>query len=98
MPVETFELSTREPDVAHTVLTDLYCPERAMRFSGVSSSFALQIRTATGGDLAADRLRFIAGMQRLRPPQAELLVADPVVGIRPGLRDGEEGLTPGGEG
>ncbi|MGY1615732.1 AraC family transcriptional regulator [Geodermatophilus sp. SYSU D00691] len=80
MPVEVVELSIREPDVAQAVLTELYHPERPLAFSGVRGSFTCEIRSATAGDVGADRLRFTAGMRCAVTPLSELVVASPVSG------------------
>ncbi|MGX5653603.1 AraC family transcriptional regulator [Geodermatophilus nigrescens] len=80
MPVETFELSTREPDIAQASLTELYGLERPLGFSGVDSSFTCQIRFAAAGDLGADRLRFSASTRCTVPPLDTFMVASPVGG------------------
>ncbi|PWW20886.1 AraC-like DNA-binding protein [Geodermatophilus normandii] len=80
MPVDTFELSTREPDVAQAVLTALYRLERPLGFSGVDRSFSCQIRFAAAGDLGADRLRFSAALRCAVPPLDVFMVASPVAG------------------
>src|SRR3712207_820605 len=80
MSVETVELSTREPDVALTVLTDLYQPERPLGFSGVSGSFTFEFLSATAGDVGADRLRFSAALRCVVAPLDTFMVASPVSG------------------
>src|SRR3712207_9539192 len=80
MSVETVEFSTREPDVARTVLTDLYRPEHPLGFSGVSGSFMCEFRAATAGDVGADRLRFSAALRCAVAPLDVFMVASPVSG------------------
>ncbi|RBY77974.1 AraC family transcriptional regulator [Blastococcus sp. TF02-09] len=80
MPVEVVELSLQEPDAAQAVLTDLYRSERPLAFSGVRGAFACELRSATAGGLAADRLRFTAGMRCTVAPLSDLVVASPVSG------------------
>jgi AraC-like DNA-binding protein len=55
MPIDIVELSTREPDVAHTILNDLYGGERPLRFSGDATDFACSMRLASAGGLGADQ-------------------------------------------
>lgn len=80
LPVDTLESSTREPDVAQAVLSDLYKLERPLGFSDVDRSFTCEIRFATAGDLGADRLRFSAGMRCTVPLLDIFMVASPAGG------------------
>jgi hypothetical protein len=80
MPVEVVEFSLREPEAAQAVLTELYRPERPLAFSGVRGSFSCELRSATAGDLGADRLRFTTGMRSSVPPLDDFLVVSPVGG------------------
>ncbi|PRY14536.1 hypothetical protein [Kineococcus rhizosphaerae] len=80
MAVEVLEVSTREPDVAHSMLSEVYCPENPIAFSRPGDRFLCEFRAASSGDLGADRVRFTTGMRAELAPMDSFLVAAGVRG------------------
>lgn len=80
MPVHVLSMSTRQPDVAYTVLRDVYCPDQRMTLATAGPSFLCDLRATNVGDLGADTLRLSSGVECTFAPLDYLLVATGVVG------------------
>jgi hypothetical protein len=80
MPVEVFELPTRDPDVAVARLNKLYFPERPMTSSGATEGFLCDDRDASLGSLGAGRVRYTARMRTELAPVGYFLASAGVRG------------------
>ncbi|MFC4613755.1 AraC family transcriptional regulator [Cellulomonas algicola] len=80
MPVHVLKVSTRQPDVAYSVLKDLYCPHQRLTLATASPTFLCDLRATNAGDLGADTVRLSTGVQCTVAPVDYLLVTTGVVG------------------
>jgi AraC-like DNA-binding protein len=80
MPVHVLDVSTRQPEVAYTVLKDVYCPEQRLTLD-TAKTFLCDLRAMNAGDLGSDTLRLSTGVRCTVDPLDYLLVATGVQGV-----------------
>jgi len=75
MPIERFEVTTQEPDVAHQVLNDVYNADRAMKFSATRADLEFTLRSSLAGVVSSDRLRHSMAARAATAPFPSLITA-----------------------
>jgi AraC-like DNA-binding protein len=75
MAIERFSVVSREPDVAHQVLNDVYSEGRPMSFSATQTEFDFGLRSTSVGGLSTDKLRHWMAARAVAGPFSSLITA-----------------------